>query len=492
MIINMSIHELRVTTGFLCALLTLGLLTQACASGSDDVEAVTATSSADSSTETDLYASLPSGSYQGEEFNILNNTSNFAYTSMDFEEQTGDVLDDAIYARTRAVEERLDVDILVSDQAWDANLSAIRAQIMSGDDVYDICFNEVKQLVLGFEPGMFVDVNTIDEINLDMPWWNRPAIDSINIGQTIYYLFGDLHLMLYECYSPIVYNRSLAAELGIEDLYDTVIAGDWTLDLMHECMTASTADLNGDTRVDAEDRFGISIHSHIIPSFFTAGDAFLVTMDGDNMPQYDGISDRFLSIYEKLSSGMLSDKSSVFSTSTSGSGSLGSSDESMYNIFLVGRAMFYVDPLGSIKRMRDADFEVGILPLPKFDESQEEYLSHLHGFASAMIIPSTNADLELTGTVLENLCAESYRTVKPVYFDKTLDFKYAKDERSTEMLDIIFENGNFDIGVTYGWGGLSDAIVSAVQAGNSNLMSAVASLESKFIDEMNEAIEAYK
>ena len=82
--------------------------------------------------------------------------------------------------------------------------------------------------------------------------------------------------------------------------------------------------------------------------------------------------------------------------------------------------------------------------------------------------------------------------MKPVYFDKTLDFKYAKDERSTEMLDIIFENGNFDIGVTYGWGGLSDAIVSAVQAGNSNLMSAVASLESKFIDEMNEAIEAYK
>ena len=72
--------------------------------------------------ETDIYSSLPTGNYGGAEFKILNNISNFAYTSMDLESETGDVLDDAVYQRTRSVGDRLGVKISVTDLGWDEAL----------------------------------------------------------------------------------------------------------------------------------------------------------------------------------------------------------------------------------------------------------------------------------------------------------------------------------------------------------------------------------
>lgn len=115
--------------------------------------------------ETDIYSSLPTGNYGGAEFRILNNISNFAYTSMDLESETGDVLDDAVYQRTRSVEDRLGVKISVTDLGWDEALDMIKSQIMSGDDGYDICFDEVSTLALAYEPGMFTDIGTISTVD---------------------------------------------------------------------------------------------------------------------------------------------------------------------------------------------------------------------------------------------------------------------------------------------------------------------------------------
>ena len=41
------------------------------------------------------------------------------------------------------------------------------------------------------------------------------------------------------------------------------------------------------------------------------------------------------------------------------------------------------------------------------------------------------------------------------YFDVTLDFKYIQDEKSQEMLDIMFSNGRRELSRVYGWGGFA-------------------------------------
>ena len=290
------------------ALITAGTLAS-CGDDTGPVQTDSALADAPTDTpETDIYSSLPTGNYGGAEFKILNNISNFAYTLMDLESETGDVLDDAVYQRTRSVEDRLGVKISVTDLGWDEALDMIKSQIMSGDDGYDICFDEVSTLALAYEPGMFTDIGTISTVDLTKPWWNRMANDSIRVGDATYYLFGDIHLMLWECYMPVVANLTLAESLGIDDLYDTVESGKWTLDTMYSCMRSAALDLNGDTKTDAEDRFGLSMYPWNAMSFFTGCGVSLIEKESDGIPVYTGVTERFSAVYEKLALGFLSDK----------------------------------------------------------------------------------------------------------------------------------------------------------------------------------------
>ena len=50
---------------------------------------------------------------------------------------------------------------------------------------------------------------------------------------------------------------------------------------------------------------------------------------------------------------------------------------------------------------------------------------------------------------MELMACESMKTVIPVYYDTVLKNKYARDERSIEMLDLIYENRICDLGDTF-------------------------------------------
>ena len=159
--------------------------------------------------------------------------------------------------------------------------------------------------------------------------------------------------------------------------------------------------------------------------------------------------------------------------------------------FLNGGALFFAEPIGSVKRLRNADFALGILPLPKYNEEQENYISYILNSPAALVVPSTNVDTEMTGVVIENLSAESYRTVRPVYFDKTLDFKYATDERSINMLDTIFENGNFDLTVVFGWSKVSSKVIDLVTTGSEAYVSGITAVDKAVREDIEKTVEKY-
>lgn len=103
-------------------------------------------------TEPDLYADLPNDNYEGYNFRILNNESNFALTQMDSREQNGEPINDAIYDRNRLVEERLNITIQENMVTYSEVTSTITKAIAAGEDAYDIFFNEsyfVAPLVFG-------------------------------------------------------------------------------------------------------------------------------------------------------------------------------------------------------------------------------------------------------------------------------------------------------------------------------------------------------
>ena len=94
--------------------------------------------------------------------------------------------------------------------------------------------------------------------------------------------------------------------------------------------------------------------------------------------------------------------------------------------------------------------EYGILPIPKFDEAQKDYYTYSHDQYTVFMVPTTVADPEMSGAVLEVMAYESYRSVQPTYYELVLKGRYANDPQSRAMLDRITRNIKVDPSYIYG------------------------------------------
>ena len=79
-----------------------------------------------------------------------------------------------------------------------------------------------------------------------------------------------------------------------------------------------------------------------------------------------------------------------------------------------------------------------------------------------MSIPLTIAGdaLDELGIILEALAAESQYTLIPEYIESSLKTKYARDEQSADMLDIIINNRVFDPMEIYNFGGFAGTFMN--------------------------------
>ena len=109
-------------------------------------------------------------------------------------------------------------------------------------------------------------------------------------------------------------------------------------------------------------------------------------------------------------------------------------------VFDEGRSLFLLGYLRAVERLRGMETDFGILPMPKLDEHQSEYGHWVHGCALAIPAFHDDVTLDRIGFMLEAIAAESRYTVIPAYYDVQLTRKFARDDESREMLDIIFNS----------------------------------------------------
>lgn len=484
----------------ICICLLFGLLLSLVSCGTTerpeiDDSTSTAIQEPDTPPETDPLSpyleALTVKDYDGYSFRIMNSSSNFAYSDVVPEEITGEALNDAVYNRNLAVCDALNISLVNTEGQWANGITMTRAFIQANSDEYDICCNEAALIAPLALEGLLQDGAKIDSVHLENPWWDQNAISSANLGDTRYLLWGNMHLMLYECYYPVLVNKTYVENASLTDPYTLVREGKWTFDVMHSYMETALQDINGDGKyVAGEDHFGLAIFDHGATSFFTAADTSLFSMDEKHMPVFRGLTERYEAVFSKLSSTIFQNKDNLLRTNTPAVASL-DSEARVHDGFGMGGAMFYVEPLGSVKKFRNVDFEVGVLPMPKYEETQSEYISYIYHGADAVTIPVTNRDTDRTGVILEMFGARSHTLVIPVYFDTTLAFKYIQDAESKEMLDIMFANGRFDLGSIYKWGGITEAAYGQLFSKSPNLASKITALTDKTNAAVQETIDTY-
>ena len=116
-----------------------------------------------------------------------------------------------------------------------------------------------------------------------------------------------------------------------------------------------------------------------------------------------------------------------------------------------------MDMLSSIAMLRGMTDDFGIIPVPKQDETQTDYITTISPWVSRYIaMPTTCGSPEMAGAVVDAMSRESANTVVPAYFDNLLNQKIARDQDSIEMLKDIFSSVVYDIGSVFNWGGIWD------------------------------------
>ena len=462
-----------ITALLLCAMLA------GCGAETTDKEttgtADTAVDAAETVQETEIWDNVPAGSYDGYGFRFLTTEENWGYYRMDVEEQTGEVLDDAVFARNLAVEDRLGIVITETGLHYSKVMDEVKATVLASEDAYDAMTLMAYNLMTTAQQKMLLDTAALSAIRTDMPWWNRNAIRDMAIGPREYMMIGDINLMFYESYYAIFFNKAVAEKFQIPDPYATVDEGKWTYDVYYSTAQAASTDVNGDGEWTADaDTYGVAMHSNAGQSMILALGQSPLSRDADGYPVYSGLSEAFIDAYRKVMT-LYTEKHTTVKSGTAGVEKV---DGGYQGVFKTDRALYMMEVLGTLPELRDMESEFGIVVLPKADEGAE-YVSPVYHGAIGLCVPVTVSDVDRTGVVLENLAAESNRTVRGVYYDVVLGSKLVRDEASVASLDTILDSGRFEIGYVYNWGDMRSALEQNIGKGNADIASAFAKISAK-------------
>ena len=370
----------------------------------------------------------------GREFNILIPThAKYEYDV----EQTGDIVDDAVYSRNMNVSDLLGIkfNFTVQDGHWDqrsAFVNTISNDVLSGDGQFDLISGLLVAVAPSTQEGYYIEGGNLEHCDFSKPWWVQGMYDNFSIGGKLYEFIGDSSLTLYKDLSVVYFNKRIFDDYSLEDPYAIVRSGDWTLDKFIELGTATGSDVNGDGVWDIKtDQFGTDCERIVLGKMEVAIGADPFERNGDEITIAPGLSERFVTAYEKLYN-FVFNNDNVYSMNTHDDGTYLSA---VY--FGEGRVGMSVNFLKNTELIRDMKDDFGIVPMPKFDKDQESYRCSLGTSISVMLVPQTTKDAALTSKVMEALCYYSYKDVTPKYYEVALKEKYSRDEDIKEMLTII-------------------------------------------------------
>jgi len=411
-----------------------------------------------------------------------------AWFMMDPEEANGEVLNDAIFNRNAKIEELFNVSI--TSEFNDNPHTMISKAVSAGDSAYDatLCYNN-NLSTLGRD-GKLYNWYDLPNINLEAEWWDQTVIEQLTLMDQLYVCSGDISpAMNIRCFA-MLFNKDMCSELGIEMPYQYVIDGTWTLDRFKGYVTDINSDINGDGVMDYEDRWGFFSEDGNSYMYYCSNGGSVVTVDGDtaylsfNTPRNVELATQAIALTinpeTTLRANKMVDASSLGWTAAS-------------NWFAEGNALIRSTSLEPIPRdFRSLDVNFGIIPYPKLDESQKDYHSMADNISARMIGVPVTSDPEFVSTILEVLAAESVSTVSVAFYDRCLDGKIMRDEESSAMLDIIFENKVFDLGLIFNIGTFKDKIVNLEKKGSTDIASLFASIEKAAQKNLDKLLEDYE
>ncbi len=458
-----------------------------------------------------LFSNLPERNFGGADFTFLvegDYMTTYASVEICPQESSYQRLNDAITDRNNMITERFGVELkeIRTENAGDM-LTRLRNNAVSGVSEYDIVMPYMGAAATLAMEGVFLDLGSLPNIHLTEAYYDQGAVEDLSVSGKNYFVTGDLSLLSFACTHAIVFNKDIVKDRDLENPYQLVKDGNWTLDKLAEMARQVTADTDGETGMGYTDTYGFLVNSNFTNSMYIGtGQRFTVKNEND-VPTIAVSSASANSVFDKIFelvnnkqvSGQIDNTTGDFYITASGAGKnvWVAATEAVASKRVLFRAMALIDILD----LGEYECSFGILPVPKLSAEQERYYSRVSTiYASCVAIPSNVKDQEMSAIILDAMMQASTDTVKNAYFQVIMKERKIQDEDSEEMLDIIFDSRVYDLASVYNWGGSSESDSASISgfmnviafSGTNTFVSTWQTIESKVQSAMDDTLAAYQ
>ena len=305
-------------------------------------------------------------------------------------------------------------------------------------------------------------------MDLTADWWDQNYVNTYTIKNssgidTLYSIVGDFTFSASSLAHALMFNKNLYETAVVQglgyDIYQLVRDGKWTMDIFIEMVKKAANDVSGNQTIKYSegDIVGWATTTHATHGLHTAsGLPMIVNENGalkfvmrESAAQWDTIISKAIEVWalpEHDTTGYGNGQAALVS----------------------GNTLFYSDIIQKLEEstLKDSDTAVGLVPYPKYSETQENYAHYVDNHLMVYMVPTSVVDIEGMGDFFTVYAAHSTALVRPVWID-AYSYDYCGDADSAEMLNIILDTRTYDPG--YLIFSLEGEISQQISAGKNNI-----------------------
>ena len=393
----------------------------------------------------------------------------------------GEIVSESVYNRNMRVEELLNIEIsAIEVENWEDVSPTVQKYVMAGDDAFDALNAGLIEVFRASSNGHLLPLHEIETLDTEAEWWDSSILEAFDFGNgNVYMIAGGIGYWDDYGLSCMAINIDLMRRNDMEVPYDAVRAGEWDYEMFHGYIKGFEQDLNGDGEWDPYDQYGCVDNLDFGSRVGCGFGMFAVDKNESGRPEFrltEAYYDRFFALIDQL----CNDPALVIMERKFGYDEGGP-------IFGYGNTLFKPVMVNSLQdELRKYDFMSTIVPMPKYDENQENYLNSARDiYCTAYGVPITNSDTDRTGYIMDAMSYFGELIIRPAAIEKQCLVKGVQDMDTVDMINIIFDSKAYDLTYITGWGSWYSTLWDFVDSGRNNL----ASREAQFAKRVNKDIE---
>ena len=242
----------------------------------------------------DWQAGVKKADYDGHVFNIMNGNIQdwYAYLNVTAEETTGEPVNDAVYERIQRTNEYLNVNVIETIESDASN--ALRAQVKAGLDDYDVTLQELMHCyTLAIEGNALELKSEVPGLDMSGVWWDQNSINDLSINNKLYFVTSDFDTTRFDNIRSLYFNKQIIESHGLENPYDIVDSGKWTIDKFIEMAEKTVSDADGNGVMTDTDSYGYIGYVELVTDLMLCGAGIkYIDKDHDTGMLIDGIDGR--------------------------------------------------------------------------------------------------------------------------------------------------------------------------------------------------------